>query len=137
MDVRELSRKDLRANIGIVLQEPFLFSGTIAENIGYGRSGDPSEATREEWRPRPARGNRRRFHHCPSRGLRHGLGRGRWGIEPGPAPATLFRQSSPDRPRILILDEATSNVDTRTEAIIQKALARLLEGRTSIVIAHA
>ena len=41
MDVRELARKDLRANIGIVLQEPFLFSGTIAENIGYGRSGDP------------------------------------------------------------------------------------------------
>src|SRR5829696_8614097 len=47
-DARELARRDLRANIGIVLQEPFLFSGTVAENIGYGRSGDPSEATREE-----------------------------------------------------------------------------------------
>jgi ATP-binding cassette subfamily B multidrug efflux pump len=110
-DVKELARKDLRANIGIVLQEPFLFSGTIAENIGYGRSGNPSEATRI-------------------------LGEGGGALSQGQRQLLSFARAVLTDPRILILDEATSNIDTRTEAIIQKALATLLEGRTSVVIAH-
>jgi ATP-binding cassette subfamily B protein/subfamily B ATP-binding cassette protein MsbA len=127
-DVRELARKDLRANIGIVLQEPFLFSGTIAENIGYGRSGDPSEATREEVEAD--------FITSLPEGYDTLLGEGGGALSQGQRQLLSFARAILTDPRILILDEATSNIDTRTEATIQRALAKLLEGRTSIVIAH-
>jgi ATP-binding cassette subfamily B multidrug efflux pump len=86
-DVREMARKNLRANIGIVLQEPFLFSGSIAENIGYGRSGDPAEASREEVEAAARVVNAHGFIiDLPD------------GTQPGPAPAPLFRQGGPDGP---------------------------------------
>jgi ATP-binding cassette subfamily B protein/subfamily B ATP-binding cassette protein MsbA len=135
-DVRELARKDLRANIGIVLQEPFLFSGTIAENIGYGRSGDPSEATREEVEAAARVVNANDFITALPEGYETVLGEGGGALSQGQRQLLSFARAVLTDPRILILDEATSNIDTRTEAIIQRALARLLEGRTSIVIAH-
>jgi ATP-binding cassette subfamily B multidrug efflux pump len=135
-DVRELARKDLRANIGIVLQEPFLFSGTISENIGYGRSGDPSEATREEVEAAARVVNADDFIKALPEGYDTVLGEGGGALSQGQRQLLSFARAILTDPRILILDEATSNIDTRTEAIIQKALATLLEGRTSIVIAH-
>ena len=135
-DVRELARKDLRANIGIVLQEPFLFSGTIAENIGYGRSGDPSEATREEVEAAARVVNADDFITALPEGYESVLGEGGGALSQGQRQLLSFARAVLTYPRILILDEATSNIDTRTEAIIQKALATLLEGRTSVVIAH-
>ncbi len=135
-DVREFARKDLRANIGIVLQEPFLFSGTIAENIGYGRSGDPSEATREEVESAARVVNAHDFIVALPDGYDAVLGEEGGALSQGQRQLLSFARAVLTDPRILILDEATSNVDTRTEAIIQRALATLLEGRTSVVIAH-
>ncbi|MBA3636488.1 MAG: ABC transporter ATP-binding protein [Rubrobacteraceae bacterium] len=135
-DVTELARKDLRANIGIVLQEPFLFSGTIAENIGYGRSGDPSEATREEVEAAARVVNANDFITALPEGYDTVLGEGGGALSQGQRQLLSFARAVLTDPRILILDEATSNIDTRTEAIIQRALATLLSGRTSVVIAH-
>ncbi|MDQ3602977.1 MAG: ABC transporter ATP-binding protein/permease [Actinomycetota bacterium] len=135
-DVTELARKDLRANIGIVLQEPFLFSGTIAENIGYGRSGDPSEATRKEVEAAARVVNANDFITALPDGYDTVLGEGGGALSQGQRQLLSFARAVLTDPRILILDEATSNIDTRTEAIIQRALATLLAGRTSVVIAH-
>ncbi|MBA3615481.1 MAG: ABC transporter ATP-binding protein/permease [Actinomycetota bacterium] len=135
-DVTELARKDLRANIGIVLQESFLFSGTIAENIGYGRSGDPSEATREEVEAAARVVNANDFIAALPEGYDTVLGEGGGALSQGQRQLLSFARAVLTDPHILILDEATSNIDTRTEAIIQRALATLLAGRTSVVIAH-
>jgi ATP-binding cassette subfamily B multidrug efflux pump len=135
-DVREMARKNLRANIGIVLQEPFLFSGSIAENIGYGRSGDPAEASREEVEAAARVVNAHGFIIDLPDGYDTVLGEGGGALSQGQRQLLSFARAVLTDPRILILDEATSNIDTRTEAIIQRALATLLEGRTSVVIAH-
>ena len=131
-DVRDLARKDLRARIGIVLQEPFLFSGTIAENIGYGKD-DPS---REEVENAARTVNAHGFISELPDGYDTVLGEGGGSLSQGQRQLLSFARALLTDPRILILDEATSNIDTRTEAIIQKALGTLLQGRTSIVIAH-
>ena len=135
-DVKEMARKNLRANIGIVLQEPFLFSGTIAANIGYGRSGDPAEATREEVEAAARVVNAHGFIMDLPDGYDTVLGEGGGALSQGQRQLLSFARAVLTDPRILILDEATSNIDMRTEAIIQRALATLLEGRTSVVIAH-
>jgi ATP-binding cassette subfamily B multidrug efflux pump len=135
-DVREMARKNLRANIGIVLQEPFLFSGTIAENIGYGRSGDPAEASREEVEAAARVVNAHAFIMDLPDGYDTVLGEGGGALSQGQRQLLSFARAVLTDPRILILDEATSNIDTRTEATIQRALATLLEDRTSVVIAH-
>jgi ATP-binding cassette subfamily B protein/subfamily B ATP-binding cassette protein MsbA len=135
-DIREMARKNLRANIGIVLQEPFLFSGTIAENIGYGRSGDPAEASREEVEAAARVVNAHGFIMDLPDGYDTVLGEGGGALSQGQRQLLSFARAVLTDPRILILDEATSNIDTRTEATIQRALATLLEGRTSVVIAH-
>jgi ATP-binding cassette subfamily B multidrug efflux pump len=119
-----------------VLQEPFLFSGTIAENIGYGRSGDPSEATREEVEAAARVVNANDFITALPDGYDTVLGEGGGALSQGQRQLLSFARAVLTDPRILILDEATSNIDTRTEAIIQRALATLLAGRTSVVIAH-
>ena len=131
-DVRDLSRKDLRAGIGIVLQEPFLFSGTIAENVGYGKD----EPTREEVEQAARTVNAHGFITELPDGYDTALGEGGGSLSQGQRQLLSFARALLTDPRILILDEATSNIDTRTEAIIQRALGTLLEGRTSIVIAH-
>lgn len=131
-NVRELSRKDLRAGIGMVLQEPFLFSGAITENIGYGKD-DPG---REEIERAAQTVNAHGFITDLPEGYDTVLGEGGGSLSQGQRQLLSFARAILTDPRILILDEATSNIDTRTEAIIQRALSTLLEGRTSVVIAH-
>ena len=131
-DVREFARKDLRAGIGMVLQEPFLFSGTIADNIGYG----DLDATREEIEAAAGTASADDFIVALPEGYDTVLGEGGGSLSQGQRQLLSFARAVLADPRILILDEATSNVDTRTEATIQRALATLLEGRTSVVIAH-
>jgi len=131
-DVRGFGRKDLRRNIGIVLQEAFLFSGTIAANIGYGRDDAPREDVEAAARAVDAHG----FIAALPDGYDTVLGEGGGSLSQGQRQLLSFARAVLTDPRILILDEATSNIDTRTEAIIQDALATLLKGRTSIVIAH-
>jgi ATP-binding cassette subfamily B multidrug efflux pump len=131
-DVREVERRSLRGQIATVLQEPFLFSGTIAENIRYGRM----EATREEVEAAARAVSAHSFIAALPDGYDTELGAGGGRLSQGQRQLLSFARAVLANPRILILDEATSNVDTRTEALIQEALGTLLKGRTSIVIAH-
>ncbi len=131
-DVREVTRDSLRAQIAVVLQEPFLFSGTVAENIGYGRLGAPREAIEAAARAVDAHD----FIVALPQGYDTPLGEGGGNISQGQRQLLSFARALLADPRILILDEATSNIDTRTEATIQRALATVLAGRTSVIIAH-
>ena len=131
-DVREYARKDLRENIGIVLQEPFLFSGTIGDNIRYGRLDAPQEEIEDAARAVSAHD----FIAALPDGYETVLGEGGSSLSQGQRQLLSFARAVLTDPRILILDEATSNIDTRTERTIQEALATLLRGRTSVVIAH-
>ncbi len=131
-DVRTYARKDLRENTGIVLQESFLFSGTIADNIGYGRLGASRDEIEAAARTLDAHGF---ISELPD-GYDTVLGEGGGSLSQGQRQLLSFARAVLTDPRILILDEATSNIDTRTEKVIQNALATLLKGRTSVVIAH-
>jgi ATP-binding cassette, subfamily B, multidrug efflux pump len=131
-DVREVGRRSLRRQIATVLQEPFLFSGTIAENIRYGRI----EATREEVEAAARAVSAHGFIAALPDGYGTKLGAGGGTLSQGQRQLLSFARAVLADPRILILDEATSNVDTRTEALIQEALGILLKGRTSVAIAH-
>lgn len=131
-DVRALRQKSLRSQMGVVLQEPFLFSGTVMENIRYGRL----EASDEEVMAAAQMANAHDFilrlpegYHTPV-GERGGM------LSQGQRQLIAIARAILADPRILILDEATASVDTRTEVLIQRALGHLLEGRTSFVIAH-
>jgi len=135
-DVREVTRRSLRSHIATVLQEPFLFSGTIAENIGYGRAGDEEPPTREEIEAAARTVEAHNFISDLPEGYETVLGEGGGSLSQGQRQLLAFARAVLADPRVLILDEATSNIDTRTEAAIQAALGRLLAGRTSIVIAH-
>ncbi len=131
-DVRRVQRASLRRQLALVLQEPFLFSGTVAENIAYGRPG----ATRAE-----VEAAARAVHaHEPISALAAGydtvLGESGATLSQGQRQLLAFARAVIADPRVLILDEATANIDTRTEALIQSALGKLLVGRTSLVIAH-
>jgi len=131
-DVRDVERHSLRRHIATVLQEPFLFSGTIAENIGYGRIGASREEIEAAGRAVSAHG----FISSLPQGYDTDLGTGGGTLSGGQRQLVAFARAVLADPRILILDEATSNIDTRTEALIQEALGMLLEGRTSVIIAH-
>ncbi len=131
-DVREYARNDLRENIGIVLQESFLFSGTVGDNIRYGRLDASQEEVENAARAVSAHGF---ISELPD-GYDTELGEGGGSLSQGQRQLLSFARAVLTDPRILILDEATSNIDTRTEKIIQEALATLLQGRTSVVIAH-
>jgi ATP-binding cassette subfamily B protein/subfamily B ATP-binding cassette protein MsbA len=131
-DVREVTRASLRAGIAIVLQEPFLFSGTIAANIAYGRPSAPQQEIEAAARVVGAH----EFISALPNGYESLLGEGGGSLSRGQRQLLAFARAILADRAILILDEATSNVDTRTEATIQRALATLLEGRTAIVIAH-
>ncbi len=131
-DVRHVTRQSLRRQIAIVLQEPFLFSGTIAENIRYGNLA----ATREQIEAAAHAVDAHGFIAALPDGYETVLGAGGGTLSQGQRQLLAFARAILAEPRILILDEATSNIDTRTEATIQRALGTLLAGRTSIVIAH-
>ncbi|MEE8347120.1 MAG: ABC transporter ATP-binding protein [Dehalococcoidia bacterium] len=132
IDIRELKRESLARRLGIVLQDPFLFSGTVRENIRYGRLDATDEEVVEAARTVGAHDFIRRLPHGYDTVL-HERGQN---LSLGQRQLIAFARAVQADPRILILDEATANVDTRTEVVIQRSLKRLLKGRTSFVIAH-
>jgi ATP-binding cassette subfamily B protein/subfamily B ATP-binding cassette protein MsbA len=131
-DLREITRASLRSRIGFVLQDAFLFSGTVLENIQYGRL----DATREEVEEAARTANAHDFIVRLPQGYDTKVGERGNQLSLGQRQLVAIARALLANPRILILDEATSSVDTRTELLIQDALGRLLSGRTSIVIAH-
>ncbi|MBI4757855.1 MAG: ABC transporter ATP-binding protein [Chloroflexi bacterium] len=131
-DVREVSLASLRSQMGIVPQDSFLFSGTIADNIRYGRL----EATEEEVVQAAKLVNAHGFISQLPQGYQAQVMERGVNFSLGQRQLISFARAILAQPRLLILDEATSSVDTRTEALIQSALERLLQGRTSFVIAH-
>jgi ATP-binding cassette subfamily B protein len=123
---------DYRRHIGLVLQEPFLFFGTIAENIAYGRP----EATRAEIVAAARAAHAHEFILRLPQGYDSLVGERGQGLSGGERQRISIARALLIDPRILILDEATSSVDTETEKEIQKALDNLVQGRTTIAIAH-
>ncbi len=132
IDVREVSQSSLRSQIGIVLQDSFLFSTTVMENIRYGRL----DATDEEVIAAAKLVQADSFIERLPDGYQTVLGERGGGLSQGQRQLLSIARAALADPRILILDEATSSVDTRTERLIQQALEKLLHGRTSFVIAH-
>lgn len=132
LDVRQVGQRSLRRQMGLVPQDPFLFSGTIADNIRFGRP-DASDQTIEE----SARlANAHDFITALPDGYQTSILEGGANLSIGQRQLICIARALLANPRLLILDEATSSVDTVTEAMIQEALQRLLVGRTAIVIAH-
>jgi len=131
-DLRDVTQRSLRAQFGIVLQDPFLFSGTIAENIRFGRP----DATQEEVEAAAKVVGIHDFVSSLPTGYATPVMERGQNFSQGQRQLLSFARAVLARPRILILDEATSSVDTRTERLIQRALVELLRGRTSFVIAH-
>lgn len=127
-----ITRESLRSQMGIVLQETFLFNGTIADNIRYGRLDATDEQVVEA---AEAVGAHEFIRRAPD-GYKTPVGEGGLHLSVGQRQLIAFTRALLADPRILILDEATSSVDTHTELIIQAALEKLLEGRTAFVIAH-
>jgi len=131
-DIREVSKADLRQKLGIVLQDTFLFADTVMENIRYGRL----DATDEECIEAANLADADHFIHQLPHGYETRLSERASNLSQGQRQLLSIARAILADPGILILDEATSSVDTRTEARIQKALLRLMQGRTSFVIAH-
>ncbi|MEV7557274.1 ABC transporter ATP-binding protein [Streptomyces sp. NPDC048331] len=133
VDIAKMTREELRDGIGMVLQDTWLFGGTIAENIAYGASRAVTRAEVEE-AARAAHADR--FIRTLPDGYDTVLDDEGAGVSAGEKQLITIARAFLSEPVILVLDEATSSVDTRTEVLIQKAMARLARGRTSFVIAH-
>jgi ATP-binding cassette subfamily B protein len=138
MDIREVKKGDLRRKLGIVLQDSFLFADTVMENIRYGRleDGNHPAATDEEVIHAAELADADHFIRQLPQGYQTVLTERAGNLSQGQRQLLAIARAILADPAILILDEATSSVDTRTEARIQKSLLRLMEGRTSFVIAH-
>jgi ATP-binding cassette, subfamily B, multidrug efflux pump len=132
IDVRSVTQASLRRQIGIVLQDNILFSGTVAENIAF---GDPN-ASQAEIEAAAQAANVHEFIVSLPQGYATQLGERGAPLSQGQRQLISIARAVLINPRILILDEATSSIDTRTEALVQTAIARLLQNRTSFVIAH-
>ena len=132
VDIRSFAVSDYRRNIGLVLQEPFLFFGTIAENIAYGKP----EATREQIIAAARAAHAHEFILRLPQAYDSMVGERGQGLSGGERQRISIARALLIDPRILILDEATSSVDSETEKEIQKALDNLVHGRTTIAIAH-
>jgi ATP-binding cassette subfamily B protein len=132
VDLREVALRSYRRQLGVVLQDPFLFSGTIASNIRFAK---PDATDDEVMRAARAVGVDRIASRL-SGGLEHAVREGGSGLSAGERQLISIARALLADPRILILDEATSNIDRPTEVLIERALDRLLHGRTSIIIAH-
>lgn len=133
IDIRDLRRDDLRRAYGMVLQDAWLFSGTIAENIRYGARGEVSEAA---FQAAVEAAHVDHFARTLPAGYETQLTDDATAISAGEKQLITIARAFLADPPILILDEATSSVDTRTEVLIQRAMRRLMEGRTAFVIAH-
>jgi len=131
-DVATMSREELRSAIGMVLQDTWLFGGTIADNIGYGST----EATREQIEAAARAAHADRFIRTLPDGYDTVIDDEGTGVSAGEKQLITIARAFLSDPVILVLDEATSSVDTRTEVLIQRAMAKLSHGRTSFVIAH-
>ncbi|MEV4557291.1 ABC transporter ATP-binding protein [Kitasatospora sp. NPDC049285] len=132
VDIAAMSREDLRSGIGMVLQDTWLFGGTIAENIAYGAES----ATREQVIAAARAAHVDRFVRTLPEGYDTVLDDEGTGVSAGEKQLITIARAFLAQPSILVLDEATSSVDTRTEVLIQRAMAELRTGRTSFVIAH-
>jgi ABC-type multidrug transport system fused ATPase/permease subunit len=131
-DLRDVTERSLRSQLGIVPQESFLFSGTIWDNIAFGRP----DATDDEVRAAAQAVGAHEFIERLPEGYDTEVGERGGHLSAGQRQLVAFARAAAADPRILILDEATSNVDVRTESQIEHGLRRLLAGRTAIVIAH-
>lgn len=131
-DVRQVTLDSLRREVGVLMQEPFIFKGTILENIRYGRPG----ATDEECIAAAKFIYADDFISRLSDGYNHVLEERGAGLSAGEKQLLSFARIILKNPSIVILDEATSSIDTETEALIQKALAKLLKDKTSFMVAH-
>ena len=131
-DIRELKIDDLRRRLGIVLQDTYLFADTVMENIRYGRL----DATDEEVVAAAKLANADQFIHRLPQGYATMLSERASNLSQGQRQLLAIARAVLADPAILVLDEATSSIDTRTEKTIQEAMLRLMEGRTSFVIAH-
>ena len=132
VDYRDLSRDEVRSAFGMVLQDTWMFAGTIHDNIAYGRPG----ATEGEVVEAAKAAHVDSFVRTLPDGYDTVLDQDASNLSSGQKQLMTIARAFLSDPSILILDEATSNVDTRTEVLIQEAMARLREGRTSFVIAH-
>jgi ATP-binding cassette subfamily B protein len=132
VDIKQLKVADYRSHIGLVLQEPFLFFGTIADNIAYGMP----DATREQVVAAARAAHAHEFILRMPQGYDSLVGERGQGLSGGERQRISIARALLINPRILILDEATSAVDTETEKEIQNALDNLVRGRTTIAIAH-
>ncbi len=132
VDLRDIRLEDLRSHIGVVMQEPILFSGTIRENIAYGKP----EASFEEIMEAARTANAHHFILAKADGYDTKLGEKGGGLSGGEKQRISIARAILHDPRILILDEATSSVDVQTEKQLQQAISRLTKGRTTIAIAH-
>ena len=132
VDIKEMSRKELRSILGMVLQDTWLFNGTVAENIAYGQE----TATMEDIREAAKAARVDYFIRTLPQGYDTVMDDELIGVSVGQKQLLTIARAILADPSILILDEATSSVDTRTEIEIQKAMDNLMQGRTSFVIAH-
>ncbi|KJF18704.1 ABC transporter ATP-binding protein [Acidithrix ferrooxidans] len=132
MDYSSLSRESVRSSFGMVLQDTWLFGGTIWENIAYGRQGASHQEIEEAAKAAFAD----RFIRTLNHGYDTHLDGEASGLSEGQKQLLTIARAFLAKPTVLILDEATSSVDSRTEVLIQDAMARLRQGRTSFVIAH-
>ncbi len=131
-DLRHVTEHSLRSQLGVVPQEGFLFSGTVGDNIGFGRPGAGADEIEQAAR---AVGAHEFIERMPE-GYQTQVGERGGHLSAGQRQLVAFARAAAADPRLLILDEATSNVDVHTEARIEHGLRRLLAGRTAIVIAH-
>lgn len=132
IDIRDIAKESLRRSLGVVLQDTHLFTGTVADNIRYGRL----EATDQEVEAAAKLAGADGFiRHLP-RGYQTVLSGGGSGLSQGERQLLNIARAACANPSVLILDEATSSIDTRTEKLIEKGMDRLMAGRTVFVIAH-
>jgi ATP-binding cassette subfamily B protein len=132
VDIREFDPRELRRHFGVVLQDPYLFTGTIEENIRLGTDG----VSQQQLEAAAEQVNLLDFIRSLPGGFRQPVHERGAGLSTGQKQLISFARALARNPRFLILDEATSSVDTDTEMRVRDALARMIEGRTSIIIAH-